>query len=55
MKIKAIRTHFDANKTEKGLEATINEIGYENIVNILPCYCGYGECFYTIIYKEIEK
>lgn len=50
--IKTIRTHYDANQVEKGLEVTLNDIGWENVLQVLPCYCGYGECFYTIIYKE---
>ena len=56
-KLKTIRTHYDAIKymgevKEKGLETTLNEIGWENVLQVLPCYCGNGEYFYTIIYKE---
>ena len=56
-KLKTTRTHYDAIKymgevKEKGLETTLNEIGWENVLQVLPCYCGNGECFYTIIYKE---
>lgn len=50
--VKTIRTHYNSYGEDKGLEATINEIGYENILNILPCYCGEGEYFYTLIYIE---
>ena len=55
--IKTIRTHYDPinymeEVKEKGLEATLNEIGWENVLQVLPCYCGNGEYFYTIIYKE---
>lgn len=48
MKIYTTRTHYN------GLEILINDIGYENILQILPCYCGGNEYFYTIIYKEKE-
>ena len=52
--IKTTRTHYDASERngEAGLEATLNEIGWENVLQVLPCYCGCGEYFYTIIYKE---
>ena len=55
--IKTTRTHYDPKKwegkvIEKGLEATLNDIGWENVLQVIPCYCGYGEYFYTIIYKE---
>jgi hypothetical protein len=55
-RIKTIRTHYDSinrfeREIEKGLEATLNEIGWENVLQVLPCYCGNGEYFYTIIYK----
>lgn len=55
-KLKTTRTHYDPIKymeevKEKGLEATLNEIGWENVLQVIPCYCGYGEYFYTIIYK----
>lgn len=33
------------------LEETINTIGYENILEIIPIYLGEGEYAYTIIYK----
>jgi hypothetical protein len=54
--VKTIRTHYDRmmyreRELEKGLEETLNEIGWENVLQVLPCYCGNGECFYTIIYK----
>ena len=52
MKVCSTRTHFDGSRSELGLTATINEIGYENVLQILPCYCGGGEYFYTIIYKD---
>lgn len=52
MNVKTIRTHYDVCGEEKGLEATINKIGYKNILQILPCYCGGSEYFYTIIYQE---
>jgi hypothetical protein len=52
MKVFSTRTHFDSGRNELGLTETINKIGYENVLQILPCYCGDGECFYTIIYKE---
>ena len=55
--IKTTRTHYDPIRhmekvVEKGLEATLNEIGWENVLQVIPCYCGYGEYFYTIIFKE---
>lgn len=52
MKVCSTRTRFDGGKCDLGLTETINEIGYENVLQILPCYCGYGEYFYTIIYKD---
>lgn len=55
MKVCATRTHFDGTRCESGLVETINTIGYENILQILPCYCGMGEYFYTIIYKDSES
>lgn len=33
------------------LQDFINEVGYENVLNILPCGVQHGECFYTVIYK----
>ena len=54
MKVCSTRTHFDGSKGSLGLTETINEIGYENVLQILPCYCGYGEYFYTIIYKDTD-
>lgn len=53
--IKTIRTHYEETYGDLGLEKTINKIGYENILNILSCYCGNGEYFYTIIYKENKE
>ena len=61
--IKTIRTHYEPIREhhaigntlkEKGLEKTLNDIGWENVLQVLPCYCGNGEYFYTIIYKENE-
>lgn len=54
MKVLSTRTHFDGSKCELGLTETINKIGYENVLQILPCYCGCGEYIYTIIYKDTE-
>ena len=54
MKVCSTRTHFDGSRNELGLTETINEIGYENVLQILPCYCGCGEYFYTIIYKHTD-
>lgn len=70
MKIKTIRTHYEPirekyyrmngelatndNLIELGLEGTLNKIGYENVLQVLPCYLGQGEYFYTIIYKDDE-
>lgn len=62
--IKTIRTHYEPIREhhaigtilkEKGLQETLNDIGWENVLQVLPCYCGNGECFYTIIYKEDEN
>ena len=55
MKVKVVRCHFAAPSVSYGgygLADTINEIGYENILQILPCYAGQGEYFYPIIYKD---
>lgn len=50
------RTHYDGNQYgEKGLCLTLREIGWENVLQVLPCYCGNGEYFYTIIYCEEEE
>lgn len=54
MKVATIRTHYDPYLSEAGLEEMINKIGYKNILQILPCYCGNGEYFYTIIYEVGE-
>lgn len=58
--IKTTRTHYDpmsyhGEVKEKGLQAVLNEIGWENVLQVLPCYCGYGEYFYTIIYKVVKE
>ena len=55
-RIRTKRTHYEGweHIGEVGLEEEINQIGYENILQILPCYCGVGEYFYTIIYREKE-
>ena len=55
MKVCATRTHYDGTKSELGLVETINKIGVENILQIVSCYCGMGEYFYTIIYKDVES
>ena len=54
MKVKAVRCLFDECGAYVGLEKTLNKIGYENVLQVLPMYCGGGEYFYTIIYKESE-
>lgn len=54
MKVKATRVHFYGCACDNGLVATINQIGYENILNIMPCMNNY-ELFYTIIYREKES
>lgn len=55
MTIQTTRVHYDGHNGEQSLCDKINSIGYENILQILPCYCGSGEHFYTIIYKESDK
>lgn len=55
MKVCATRTRFRESKVDRGLVATINVLGYENILQILPCYSEGGECIYTIIYKDNEQ
>ncbi len=55
MKVKTTRTHYEANVDEAGLETTINNIGYENVLQIMPTYYGGGEVAYTIVYKEKES
>lgn len=57
MKVKTTRVHYDrydvgAAQYEPSLEYTLNEIGYENVLQILPTYHDGGEAMYTIIYKE---
>lgn len=54
MRVKTIRTHYEPHYKELGLEATLNKIGYENVLQVLPCYCGENEYFYTIIYRSEE-
>ena len=53
VKVKAVRCLFDECGAYVGLEKTLNKIGYENVLQVLPMYCD-GEYFYTIIYKESE-
>ena len=55
MKVATIRTHYEANKNELGLEETINNIGYENVLEIMPTYYGQGEVAYTIVYRVKEE
>lgn len=56
MKVRTVRTHYyKPNSNELELEKIINNIGYENVLQIIPCYCGHGEYFYTIIYEEEEN
>lgn len=52
MKVSTIRTHYEKKQDELGLEETINNIGYENVLEIMPTYYGQGEVAYTIVYKE---
>ena len=50
-KVEAVRCNYDTGGyAHGGLTNTINYIGWENIKAVLPCYCGNGEYFYTIIY-----
>jgi hypothetical protein len=55
MKVNALRCHFERDgENLQGLVNELNKIGYENVLNVLCC-CpsdGYGEVYYTIIYKE---
>lgn len=57
MKVRTVRTHYylEGSYDSLGLEDMLNHIGYDNVLQILPCYCGHGEHFYTIIYKEKEN
>ena len=55
MKVYSQRVRFRTDKYGFGLADTINQIGYENILQILPCYDGGNECFYTIIYKTENR
>ena len=49
--VNAVRCHYDTGGyRNQGLCETINEIGIENVFQIIPCYCGNGMYFYTIIY-----
>lgn len=36
------------------LAAVINKIGYENVLNIIPCN-SYDGCIVVILYKEIKN
>ena len=57
MKVNALICHFKADNGSQGLVSELNRIGYENVLDVL-CACpsgGYGEVYYTIIYKEEEK
>ena len=54
-KIKTAQTRYEERiynerVIDKGLEQTLNEIGYENVLQILTHGEGSG-CIYTIIYK----
>lgn len=37
------------------LAKKINLIGYENILQVLPCYHGMGSYSFTIVYKDAEE
>lgn len=50
------RTHYDGGQGgEQGLCLTLREIGWDNVLEVIPCYCGNGEYFYTIIYAGEVK
>lgn len=38
----------------KDLASAINKIGYENVLNIIPCN-SYDGCIVVILYKEIKN
>lgn len=38
----------------KGLASVINEIGYENVLNIIPCN-SYDGCIIVILYKDLKN
>lgn len=57
MKVNVLICHFEADNGSRGLVNELNRIGYENVLDVL-CACpsgGYGEVYYTIIYKEAEE
>lgn len=38
----------------KDLASAINKIGYENVLNIIPCN-SYDGCIIVILYKELKN
>lgn len=36
------------------LASVINEIGYRNVLNIIPCNC-YDGCIIVVLYEEYKK
>lgn len=38
----------------KNLVFAVNAIGYENVLNIIPCNC-YDGCIIVVLYKEYKK
>lgn len=37
--------------SHKDLASVINQIGYSNVLNIIPCNC-YNGCIVVVLYKE---
>nr|DAV28100.1 MAG TPA: TATA-box binding protein [Caudoviricetes sp.] len=48
MRVKEITTE------PKDIANVINSIGYENVLNIIPCPC-YDGCLVVILYKEKDE
>lgn len=48
MRVKEIMTE------PKDIENAIDSVGYENVLNIIPCPC-YDGCLVVILYKEKEE
>lgn len=52
--IKTLMTSYLADGYCSGLAKTLNEIGWNNVLQVLPIYNEKHGTIYTIIYKESE-
>ena len=52
VKTTSIRRKLTLSKADQELEDVLNEIGWHNVLQIIPCYIGLDTFLYTIIYKS---